>query len=700
MALLNFGSFQLDVDARRIYSTDGELAAEPKVIEVLCYLIQHRDRLVPLAELHAEVWAGRIVTDTAVRRTISKLRALLGDTDPDAPLYIKSQMKRGYQFIGEPLPEPISIANADAIQHETLSTLTASEPNLSNQSVHAPKASRKRWYWLAAVMVLICSAMAFTLLPITAKPQTLTTKPLVSVAGEKFYLSVSPNGRYHGFTGRLNKNEGWQPYLYDRQLGHLQKIKLPAHAIFTTLSVINNDRLFVIAGIDGDLWAFIYEMSNLNTPLRRISLNDFRRIGQAVPFTENLILVNVGKKNEKGGAYYSLDLDTETFTQFTFSSSSNSFDSHLVVSPDKKYFAFIRVDAGYKVQVYRSVDKALLLEDTIENKQFTISDLNLVWLDNQRLLINAGEHTKQLNIVSGLSTNIQGVNRFSALDRDASGQLFGLLKQPQTTTFSQFQWSQPDFAQRYFNFEKPPLRLNYSRTPDYLWLVEEHQNSYQLNHYQPETGEKKTYYTTNDASFRMLAEGQRSPELLLWSAQKQLQLLDKTTGQVTQISDVNQQVAFASFATDDKDIFFIEKIGEEWQVNVFDRQANIQKKLMKGYRIFLPWQQQFIAADVNGQFFLLDTDYQVAKQLKLKLDFSVKFQMGLRGNQLIAANLSSDTNWSFLSLDLLSGEFQQHVATTLPMKTQFSFSYDGQTAIATVENHLDSELVELNIDAN
>ena len=72
MALLNFGGFRLDVDARRIYSTDGELAVEPKVIEVLCYLIQHRDRLVPLAELHAEVWAGRVVTDTAVRRTDRK----------------------------------------------------------------------------------------------------------------------------------------------------------------------------------------------------------------------------------------------------------------------------------------------------------------------------------------------------------------------------------------------------------------------------------------------------------------------------------------------------------------------------------------------------------------------------------------------------------------------------------------------------
>jgi DNA-binding winged helix-turn-helix (wHTH) protein len=536
MALLKFGVFQLDVDARRIYSTDGELAAEPKVIEVLCYLIQHRDRLVPLTELHAEVWSGRVVTDTAVRRTISKLRALLGDTDPDAPLYIKSQMKRGYQFIGEPFPGPISIANADAIQHETLSTLTASEPNLSNQSVHAPKASRKRWYWLAAVMVLICSAMAFTLLPITAKPQTLTTKPLVSVAGEKIFLSVSDDGRYHAFTGRLNKTEGWQPYVYDRQVGLLQKMPLPNDASLGLLSIINNDKLFFLATTSDGVSAFIYAITNLNTPVKMIKLNEFEGFGQAVSFQEPLVFVSGQKKNDKATLYYLLNMDTETVTQFTFSTSSNSTDAGLVVSPDKKHFALIRRDFRLKIQVYRVADKKLLHEEVIANKQLTFDDLHLAWLDDKRLLINAGDKTKQFNILSGLQTEFLGGERFNALTRDASGQLFGLLKPPQTSTFYQFQWSQPDLAKRYFNFEKPPLSLNYSRTPNHLWLVESHKNSYQLSHYQPDTGEKKTYYTANE-SFKVLAEGQHALELLLLSENGQLQLLDKVAGKITTISD-------------------------------------------------------------------------------------------------------------------------------------------------------------------
>ncbi len=696
MALLKFGVFQLDVDARRIYGAEGELAAEPKVIEVLCYLIQHRERLVPLAELHENVWAGRVVTDTAVRRTISKLRALLGDTDPETPLYIKSQMKRGYQFIGEPLPEQIVVSTSAVSGQKTESTLP---PLPINHCETAPAFSNKRWYWFAAALVFISSVLAFSLWPAKPSKQTFTTKSLVSVAGEKILLSVSKNGRYQAFTGRLNKTEGWQPYVYDRQLGHLQKIKLPEDVVFPILSILDDDILFLSAGHDDDANLFIYSMTNLNKPIKMIKPQEFKSIAQAVPFDGQSVLVNGKKKNEKNMVYYLFNMDTEVFTQFTFSSSSNSTDYNLVLSPDNKHFAQIRTDSVNQVQVYRLADKKLIYEGLVEVEKLTGDELNLAWLDNHRLLINTGEKTKQLNIESGTKIDFSGRERFGALARDHSGQVFGLLKLPQTVTYYQFQWSQPDYAKRYFTFSKPPLSLTYSRTPNYLWLVEPHQNSYQLNHYQPDTGEKKTYYTAHE-SFEVLAEGLHAAELLLGSPQKQLQLLETGTGQVTQIADVNQKVYFASFAIDGKEIFFTEKIGEEWQVNAFHRQTMVQEKLIQGYRVFLPWQQQFIAADDKGQFFLLNREYQVVKPLQLKLDFKIRHQLELRGNQLIAANLSLDSNWRFFTLDLVTNDYQQHVASTLPIKTFLSFSYDAQTAIAIVENHLDSELVELDFDVN
>jgi len=98
--VIKFGSFELDNDSQLLYKDGEELALEPKLVEVLQYLLDHRDRYVPLSELHDEVWAGRIVSDTAVRRTISKLRQALDD-DVHEPLYIKSLPKRGYRVIAD-----------------------------------------------------------------------------------------------------------------------------------------------------------------------------------------------------------------------------------------------------------------------------------------------------------------------------------------------------------------------------------------------------------------------------------------------------------------------------------------------------------------------------------------------------------------------------------------------------------------------
>jgi DNA-binding winged helix-turn-helix (wHTH) protein len=75
-------------------------------MEVLSYLIEQQPRIVSLEELHTNVWPNQIVTDTAVRRVISKLRTAFSDTDTKNPKYIKSVMKRGYQLIA-----PVSLDN-------------------------------------------------------------------------------------------------------------------------------------------------------------------------------------------------------------------------------------------------------------------------------------------------------------------------------------------------------------------------------------------------------------------------------------------------------------------------------------------------------------------------------------------------------------------------------------------------------------
>ncbi len=124
-----FGPFQLETESDILYREGRELSVEPKLIEVLCYLIVQRDRYVPLAELHDELWAGRIVTDTAVRRTISKLRSILED-DTYNPQFIKSLPKRGYKMVAS----VEILSELTGIQHDTVAQSTT-------ESLPTPKTS-------------------------------------------------------------------------------------------------------------------------------------------------------------------------------------------------------------------------------------------------------------------------------------------------------------------------------------------------------------------------------------------------------------------------------------------------------------------------------------------------------------------------------------------------------------------------------
>lgn len=104
---LTIGEYTFDSLQQSLIKEDNLYTLEPKCMQVLSYLIEQRPRIVSLEELHNNVWENQIVTDTAVRRVISKLRVALNDNDTKNPKYIKSVMKRGYQLIAEVKTQPI-----------------------------------------------------------------------------------------------------------------------------------------------------------------------------------------------------------------------------------------------------------------------------------------------------------------------------------------------------------------------------------------------------------------------------------------------------------------------------------------------------------------------------------------------------------------------------------------------------------------
>src|SRR5688572_14795253 len=90
--------FLIDTARFRISSGDEPIAAEPKVFDLLVYLIRHRDRVVTREELFREVWDGREVSDATLSNHVKSARKILGDSG-ELQKTILTIRGRGYQFI-------------------------------------------------------------------------------------------------------------------------------------------------------------------------------------------------------------------------------------------------------------------------------------------------------------------------------------------------------------------------------------------------------------------------------------------------------------------------------------------------------------------------------------------------------------------------------------------------------------------------
>src|ERR1700749_1172452 len=91
---------QFEVDDREFRLTeDGEpVQVEPKVLRLLIFLIENRNRLVRKQELLDAVWPDAMVTENALTRAVGLLRKALNE-DSRVPRFIETVQTVGYRFI-------------------------------------------------------------------------------------------------------------------------------------------------------------------------------------------------------------------------------------------------------------------------------------------------------------------------------------------------------------------------------------------------------------------------------------------------------------------------------------------------------------------------------------------------------------------------------------------------------------------------
>jgi DNA-binding response OmpR family regulator len=107
--IYHFGPYQLDVQRGELRCASRPVVVEPKVFDVLVYLLEHRDRIVTKDELLEHCWAGTFVSEAALTRCLAKVRKVI-ESEPTGSPFIRTSYGRGYRFVAPVTvrpPEPI-----------------------------------------------------------------------------------------------------------------------------------------------------------------------------------------------------------------------------------------------------------------------------------------------------------------------------------------------------------------------------------------------------------------------------------------------------------------------------------------------------------------------------------------------------------------------------------------------------------------
>jgi len=97
------GSDHLDLDLKRYELRRGNavLRLEKIPMELLIFLVKHKDRLVSREEIIEKIWGREVFLDTeqGINTAVRKIRLAIRD-DPEQPRYLQTVVGKGYRFIG------------------------------------------------------------------------------------------------------------------------------------------------------------------------------------------------------------------------------------------------------------------------------------------------------------------------------------------------------------------------------------------------------------------------------------------------------------------------------------------------------------------------------------------------------------------------------------------------------------------------
>ena len=95
---LHFDDCEIDPVHGKLRVGGRRISVRSRVLDLLIYLIEHRERVVDNDELARAIWGRRTVSEASLERAIRKARAAVGD-DGERQRVIRAVQNQGYQFV-------------------------------------------------------------------------------------------------------------------------------------------------------------------------------------------------------------------------------------------------------------------------------------------------------------------------------------------------------------------------------------------------------------------------------------------------------------------------------------------------------------------------------------------------------------------------------------------------------------------------
>ena len=246
-----FGEYRLDAQSRALYRGNELVRLEPKIADMLLFLVERHGLVVSKDELMQSIWQGTIVEETAIRRNISLMRSTLDATDMDR--FVETLPRQGYRFCAAVHVESQGDVRGVTAAAENIITVDpAATSTETREEAVLPAATGKRRLMLWINLSVLLLAGGLLLFHFAIQPRLeireFTGRQLTTNSEELPILTaaISPDGNMIAFADET------QLFVSDTKTVERHVLPLPREVVPSFLSWMPDSIHLLVTSINPD----------------------------------------------------------------------------------------------------------------------------------------------------------------------------------------------------------------------------------------------------------------------------------------------------------------------------------------------------------------------------------------------------------------------------------------------------------------